>query len=298
MKNKKIWAGILVIGIILICGCKNGQDLVRSCEQDSDCKYTCGCGAINKDETCPDEGVVYDCVDHETECENGICVIVEEKIAKGEEKIAEQITITTDKTEYEVGETVEITLLNNKNEEVSVSVVKSEYYDEKEKNWTRVGIGEFEVEEQFKDIIKSFGPIVSIDSFPASRNLKLKWITRIEEPLFVDDPGSFILIEVGIGKYRIAAKTGEPEDLPKDFDLIYSNEFTIKGGKDTTGFCGLSTHGKCTSDSDCTVGGCSGELCQSKNNEPIETSCEWKDCYDDEVYGVECKCVDNKCQWN
>jgi len=49
-----------------------------SCEQDSDCKYTCGCGAINKDETCNDGGVIYDCVDTEVLCVNNKCVMGEE----------------------------------------------------------------------------------------------------------------------------------------------------------------------------------------------------------------------------
>ena len=64
-----------------------------------------------------------------------------------------------------------------------------------------------------------------------------------------------------------------------------------------TGFCGWSTKGSCSNDSECITGGCSGQVCQSKSEEPVITTCEYKDCYNDEAYGVECKCVNNTCQW-
>jgi eight-cysteine-cluster-containing protein len=62
-------------------------------------------------------------------------------------------------------------------------------------------------------------------------------------------------------------------------------------------FCGTSTNGSCVSDSDCVKGGCSGQVCQSKNEEPTVTTCEYKDCYNAQSYGLNCKCVDKKCQW-
>jgi len=62
-------------------------------------------------------------------------------------------------------------------------------------------------------------------------------------------------------------------------------------------FCGWSTYGKCSSDSDCTAGGCSSQVCQSKYEEPVFTTCELKDCYNAKSYGLNCRCVDNKCQW-
>lgn len=69
-----------------ICGPKgmgDNYDLSycnKICDTSSDCKFTCGCGAINKDEICHDIGVKYDCVDHYTKCENGKCDYGEEKI--------------------------------------------------------------------------------------------------------------------------------------------------------------------------------------------------------------------------
>ncbi|MCK4552752.1 eight-cysteine-cluster domain-containing protein [Candidatus Pacearchaeota archaeon] len=63
-------------------------------------------------------------------------------------------------------------------------------------------------------------------------------------------------------------------------------------------FCGLSTYGSCSSDFDCIKGGCSGQVCQSKNEEPIITTCEFRECYNAEKYDMQCKCVNEKCQWN
>lgn len=63
------------------------------------------------------------------------------------------------------------------------------------------------------------------------------------------------------------------------------------------GFCGWSTEGICIVDEDCIAGGCSGQVCQSKSEEPIITTCEYRDCYNDKTYGVNCKCVNSKCQW-
>lgn len=63
-------------------------------------------------------------------------------------------------------------------------------------------------------------------------------------------------------------------------------------------FCGWSTYGSCSSDSDCIKGGCSGEVCQSNQEQPLITTCEWKNCYNPDRYGLYCKCVNEKCQWS
>ncbi|AGK61785.1 hypothetical protein Asulf_01814 [Archaeoglobus sulfaticallidus PM70-1] len=62
-------------------------------------------------------------------------------------------------------------------------------------------------------------------------------------------------------------------------------------------FCGRSTYGKCENDNDCVVDGCSSQICRSVYEEPVITTCEWKDCYDSLKYGYGCKCVNQKCQW-
>ena len=63
-------------------------------------------------------------------------------------------------------------------------------------------------------------------------------------------------------------------------------------------FCGSSTKGVCSSDDDCIAGGCSGQVCQSKSDEQMFTTCEYRDCYDNEKYNLECKCVENECTWD
>ena len=68
-----------------------------------------------------------------------------------------------------------------------------------------------------------------------------------------------------------------------------------EGGPDA--FCGISTYGVCETDVECAAQGCSAQVCQSVSEDPIVTTCEWKDCYDAKAYGYECKCVANTCQW-
>ncbi len=64
------------------------------------------------------------------------------------------------------------------------------------------------------------------------------------------------------------------------------------------GFCGKSTYGPCNTDDDCLSGGCSGQVCQSKAEEPVITTCEYRACYNPQPYGLQCICFENKCQWN
>lgn len=63
-------------------------------------------------------------------------------------------------------------------------------------------------------------------------------------------------------------------------------------------FCGWSTYGKCATDGDCQTGGCSGQVCESKLEEPITTTCQWKDCYNAKQYNLNCRCLEGKCQWS
>ncbi len=63
-------------------------------------------------------------------------------------------------------------------------------------------------------------------------------------------------------------------------------------------FCGTSTLGACESDEDCITAGCSNAVCQSKNEEPIVTTCEYRECYNAETYNAKCLCKKNKCIWN
>ena len=53
----------------------------------------------------------------------------------------------------------------------------------------------------------------------------------------------------------------------------------------------------CTVDSDCVTGGCSGTICQHKDERPIMTTCEFKPeyaCYKQ----IGCLCIDGSCMWD
>ncbi len=63
------------------------------------------------------------------------------------------------------------------------------------------------------------------------------------------------------------------------------------------GFCGTSTLGSCATSADCVSGGCSGQVCQSKDEESVITTCEFRDCYNAAAYNLKCECFNNKCQW-
>jgi len=62
-------------------------------------------------------------------------------------------------------------------------------------------------------------------------------------------------------------------------------------------FCGSSTKGKCTTNTDCITGGCSGQVCQSSSEESIVSTCEYQDCYDAQKFGLACQCSNQQCQW-
>ncbi|MDA3837163.1 MAG: hypothetical protein PF542_06090 [Nanoarchaeota archaeon] len=90
-KSKFIFIGIILIVIILgffilknnnqkICGFEEIGDEYsskycnKSCQLDEDCKYYCGCGAINVNETCDTGEFLFDCDYIEPKCENNICI--------------------------------------------------------------------------------------------------------------------------------------------------------------------------------------------------------------------------------
>ena len=84
------------------------------------------------------------------------------------------------------------------------------------------------------------------------------------------------------GAYVVRLKKGDEE--------IRVN---IQDGKVVDKF---SSERECMADSDCVTGGCSGTICQSKDAEPIITTCEWTQeytCYKETT----CSCIEGKCQW-
>ncbi|MDD3808604.1 MAG: hypothetical protein PHG49_03850 [Candidatus Pacebacteria bacterium] len=62
--------------------------------------------------------------------------------------------------------------------------------------------------------------------------------------------------------------------LPKEEDGLPKNGVGNLEDVLVNGFCGQQTNGICTKDSDCTVGGCSGTVCQSKSEPSVITTCD------------------------
>ena len=63
-------------------------------------------------------------------------------------------------------------------------------------------------------------------------------------------------------------------------------------------FCGSSTEGFCSIDGDRKTSGCSGQICGSRFEKELASTCEWRDCYSEQDYSLLCGCVNQKCQWH
>jgi len=119
-----IWNHIFIEKPLSVCGPKEVNKFNdvsfcnKSCQTDDDCKFTCGCGAININETCHDKGTIYDCVDHDVKCENSKCIT-------GEEKKPEKVEAEATKLTLEELENAEYSLLSPYQEKVRL---KDGYY--------------------------------------------------------------------------------------------------------------------------------------------------------------------------
>jgi len=83
------------------------------CQTESDCIWVCGCGCINKERKCEiPEGIMYDCYPGMEEKYSCACLDNQCKTVKVDVPV-QQITITTDKTEYEEKEDVKVVVNNN-----------------------------------------------------------------------------------------------------------------------------------------------------------------------------------------
>lgn len=64
----------------------------------------------------------------------------------------------------------------------------------------------------------------------------------------------------------------------------------------TLPYYGQSTYGSCLMQSDCTVTGCSSEICQSKKEETRLSVCIFREDTPQSM-GYRCGCVNQKCSW-
>jgi len=93
---------------------------------------------------------------------------------------------------------------------------------------------------------------------------------------------------------RVTGKCNDCECRGLFYDACRSYEGCLNSSDQ---FCGSSTYGSCETPGDCVTGGCSGQVCQAKNEEPVVTTCEARECYNSRIYWMACDCVENKCQW-
>lgn len=59
---------------------------------------------------------------------------------------------------------------------------------------------------------------------------------------------------------------------------------------------GSSTNETCSSNNDCVVDGCNGEICRSGSEESMVSICVYDPPYPKDL-GCSCMCLDNKCMW-
>jgi len=79
-------------------------------------------------------------------------------------------------------------------------------------------------------------------------------------------------------------------------EIEYSGVEILPIEKDNQ-FCGTSSFGICTQNSDCETNGCSNEICGLSGDELTPTICRYSPCFDKIEFEVECGCKEGMCQW-
>lgn len=205
---KKLLICLVLVALILASGCV--QELNKEyCEKDSDCIATCAYGCVNAEWM---EGKV-DCKAlplFECECVEGQCS------KKPSEK---KVTIATNKTEYEAGETVHFTVSNNSDKNAFFgSFPRIEKLNGK---WRAVS--------KPNDIRCPCGalcePIPSHFPIPPNEQTKFSWDQKIQKDCN-RRTGKETIIPAASGTYRMTGTYKfSKSEVGKE---IHSNEFTIK----------------------------------------------------------------------
>jgi len=114
-----------------------------------------------------------------------------------------------------------------------------------------------------------------------------------------DRTGQFLaqVITTHIAKITVISGNVSGAILDEKWDMIKQRLIHEEPAVPAEGFCGWSSNDSCNSDAGCRAHGCSNHVCISLAHYPMRTTCEWRDCYNASLYGLACKCVDNKCQW-
>lgn len=132
----------------------------------------------------------------------------------------------------------------------------------------------------------AIGIILAIFSFKYLKNLRVPKVANFEECVQAGGKLSEVYI------YPPGCKTPDGKVFVQE---VTPTQTQIANPAEE--FCGSSSLAACKINSDCQAGGCSGQVCQAKDSELAISTCEWKDCYDAKKFNLECKCVEEKCQW-
>jgi eight-cysteine-cluster-containing protein len=114
--------------------------------------------------------------------------------------------------------------------------------------------------------------------------------------------GKNIVIMLFLGLFLFGCESGEVIDsfskcVDAGYDVMesYPRQCNVPDGETFVEVIEKGT--ECTLDSDCVTGGCSGTICQSRDSEPMITTCEWSPsyaCYKE----INCGCINGKCSWD
>lgn len=295
MRNK-IFAGILVIGIVLFSGCIGERTETTTttlkpethpeyCELDSDCGWVSCCSygykCMRKDAlSCPDEII---CLAYSEPMPSEPCVCINNRCTVQSGK---EVTITTDKEEYKQGETVKITVKNNFDNSIWYLNGHSGCSD-KNKSYTTYRL----VNGTWKDV----SPHVMCIQIVGAGLPIYKELTPSASTEFIWDQKIWSAVNGTLqapdGKYKISVKYKESKEV-EDLKEVYSNEFTIKEKE------GKISRDYCIKDSDCIpeqcchptscvnkefAPDCSGIGCTMVCQGPIDCG------------AGKCVCKDNKC---
>jgi len=257
MKMKKPLLFWLLVTILLgscieqrVCSPSNPEFCDKSCERDEDCKYECGCGCISKDETCFSNLVCKLHLCSECYCKDGKCEswlsLFNEAIKKRNASLCVKIKppscrdlcyeylgglveIRTDKTEYEQGEKVKITVLNKLEEPIYYVTFCGyspfEVFRKTEKGWEKLEQIRMPVvcEQAFE--ILELKPNVVWEAL-----MSTQYILRDSNKSFLEVPGVY---KIGF-KYSLIPpnESYDYEEYLKIFEKTarwaYSNEFEVK----------------------------------------------------------------------
>ena len=183
------------------------------------------------------------------------------------------VAISTDKSQYAGNETIKVTIINNSNEVIFFG-----------------GCNDFSIQEfdppyvariqQWNDRTLS---VCVWEGIPT----KLEAGSSVERTLNLESDGTYRLVL----DYGVGCTEGKPMSQAdcSETTIVYSEEFTFEIGTASL---------ECITDSDCAVGGCSSQVCTTKELAPaVVTTCEYRSEY--ACLGLAgCGCISNKCQWD